>query len=116
MPETAINAAAAPAVSRQSILSPELVEWATKWIDFVAILFAAALAYAFYFALLTTPSEGATGRYILTALAAATFFRVGFRRVGGYTFRRLTDLRWQSARIAIVWGVTVAVLLLVAFV
>jgi Undecaprenyl-phosphate glucose phosphotransferase len=115
MPNPDANAIAA-AGSRQSILSPELVEWATKWLDFVGILFAAAAAFALYFALLNTPSEGATGRYILTALLAATFFRVGFRRAGGYTFRRLTDLRWQATRIAAVWGATVAVLLLVAFV
>ena len=102
--------------AERSIVSPELVEWAAKWLDFAGILFAAFASYALYFSLLAETSEAATARYILTALLAATFFRIGFRRIGGYSFRRLPNLRWQASRIAIVWGTTVAVLLLVAFV
>jgi Undecaprenyl-phosphate glucose phosphotransferase len=111
-PDTAPNAATA----RQSMLSPELVESAIKWVDFTLILATASVVFTLYFSFLNTAAEGASGRYILTAFVAAIFFCGGLRRVGGYTFRRMTDLRWQATRIAIVWGVTVAVLLLVAFV
>jgi hypothetical protein len=110
-PDTAPNAATA----RQSMLSPELVESAIKWVDFTLILATASVVFTLYFSFLNTAAEGASGRYILTAFVAAIFFCGGLRRVGGYTFRRMTDLRWQATRIAIVWGVTVAVLLLVAF-
>ena len=68
--------------AERSIVSPELVEWAAKWLDFAGILFAAFASYALYFSLLAETSEAATARYILTALLAATFFRIGFRRIG----------------------------------
>ena len=116
MPNPAPFAAVTPAGLRQSMLSPETIVWATKWIDFGGILFAAFVVYMLYFSFVTQASEEATARYMLSALMAATFFRLGFFRIGGYSFRQLTDLRWQAARIAAVWGGTVAVLLLIAFV
>ena len=116
MSKPAPLATVTPAGLRQSMLSPELIEWATKWLDFAGILFAAFAVFMLYFSLVTQASEEATARYILSALLAATFFRVGFRRIGGYSFRQLTDLRWQATRIATVWGGTVAVLLLIAFI
>jgi len=115
MPDTAAKPAATHAAAPRSILSPELVEWAAKWTDFFGILFAAFVAFASYFSLFAQASDQATARYILTALLAATLFRVGFRRIGGYAFRRLADLRWQATRVCVVWGGTVALLLLVAF-
>ena len=98
------------------LLSPEIVAGTTKLIDFGLVLAAAIIAFAIYFSVVPRASPGETQRYILITLLAATVFYTGFRRIGGYSFRRLTLLRWQATRVAMMWGITVALLLLLGFV
>ena len=76
---------------------------------------AAAVAFIVYFGL-TGDSKPEPGRYILTSLFAATLFVIGFERLGGYRLKQLTLLRWQLTHVITVWAVTVALLLMVAFV
>ena len=76
---------------------------------------AEALAFIVYFGLTGDPKPE-PARYIFTSLFAATLFVIGFERFGGYRLKQLTLLRWQLTHVITVWGVTVALLLMVAFV
>jgi len=116
VPTTAENAADPRRGSRGSVLSIELVEWGVKWADFGLILLTALASFALYFGLIATAPANGSPRYILTALLAATLFGIGFRRIGGYGFKRLSMLRWQATRVGMIWGMTMSVLLLVAFI
>ena len=83
-------------------------------IDFCLLLTAAGVAFALYFDFVTDVGTGA-GSHVLPALFAATLFVWGFERLGGYQLKQLSKLRWQLTRAMMMWGVTVSVLLLVAF-
>jgi Undecaprenyl-phosphate glucose phosphotransferase len=95
-------------------LSPEIATAAAATMDFILVQVAAAAGFAAYSGLMDH-EMGDPGRYVLAPLLAATLFVGGFERLGGYQLKRLSRLRWQLTRILVMWGVTVAVLLLVAF-
>jgi Undecaprenyl-phosphate glucose phosphotransferase len=95
-------------------LSPEIATAVVGAIDFVLIQVAAAAAFAAYSGLMDH-AVGDPGRHVLTSFLAATLFVGGFERLGGYQLKWLSQLRWQLSRILLMWGVTVSVVLLVAF-
>jgi len=82
--------------------------------DFCALLATAAAVFAVYFDVLN-PSATEAGLYILPALFAATLFVSGFERLGGYRLPQLSSLYWQLTHATMMWGITVSILLLVAF-
>src|SRR6185437_284669 len=86
-----------------------------KLTDFCVVLVAALICYGGYLAALTDGSDG-IDRYGLTALLGAILFIIGFQRIRGYEFKKLTSMRWQATRVAVVWGAAVAAMLLLAFV
>src|SRR6266446_4635797 len=100
---------------RTVTLSPEMVAKMVKVIDFLAIMTAAAGAFAFYLGL-TTHSAAEVERYLLTSSLAATLFVTGFRYIEGYTLMQLRMLRWQLTRAAAIWAITISILLFLAFV
>jgi len=99
---------------RPDWLSPEIWVFAVAGIDFCLILAAAAPAFAIYSSIMDqTLAE--PGRHVLTSLFAATVFVGLLGQFGGYRLTELTRLHHQLRRIAMAWGVTVAVLMLVGF-
>ncbi|HEV2302413.1 MAG TPA: undecaprenyl-phosphate glucose phosphotransferase [Stellaceae bacterium] len=98
------------------LLSPVTVVGATKAVDLVLVLGSAFATFVLYFGILTDLEPGGMERYTLAPLLAAVLFRIGFRRIGGYDFRRLSALRWQLAHVAAVWAAVVAALLLLGFI
>jgi len=95
-------------------LSSEILAATVAAIDFCLVLAAAATAFTLYFDLLGR-SAAESGRYIWTALFAATVFVGGFERFGGYQLMQLLKLSWQLTRAIVMWSMTLSVLLLVAF-
>jgi Undecaprenyl-phosphate glucose phosphotransferase len=96
-------------------LSADIVVGIAKIIDFCLVLMAGMAAFAVYVGL-TLHSTTEWERYILTSVLAATLFVAAFQRIGGYTVRQLSMLRWQLTRGVAMWAIVVSVLLLVAFV
>src|SRR5205807_860740 len=102
---------------RRASLSAEVVAGLVKTADFCLVLAAAVSAFVFYFGFHEATAASADARrYGLTALLAAMLFVTGFQRLGGYQFKRLTELHWQVSRVAMMWGITMSALLLVSFV
>ena len=81
--------------------------------DFCLICTAAAVVFVGYSRGMGHPQPE---RYIVTTLIAATMFVIWLERLGGYRLKQSTQLRWQLAHLYIVWGSTVSILLLIAFV
>ena len=100
---------------RKPPISPAVVVGIVKTMDFCLVLISAAVAGAFYLVAIIGVNEG-WDRYILVALIAAALFVGGFRRVGGYEFKRMSMLRWQVTRVGAVWGAATLVLLMLAFI
>ncbi|HVH76649.1 MAG TPA: undecaprenyl-phosphate glucose phosphotransferase [Stellaceae bacterium] len=98
------------------LLSPVTVVGATKLTDLLLVLGSAYATFVLYFGVLTDLEPGGMERYTLAPLLAGVLFRIGFRRIGGYDFRRLSLLRWQLAHGAMVWAAVVAALLLLGFI
>jgi Undecaprenyl-phosphate glucose phosphotransferase len=82
--------------------------------DWCLVLAAAALAFAVYFSVMDQ-TIAQPERHILTSFLAATIFAGTFERLGGYRSKQLSRLNCQVTRVLTVWGLTMAVLLLVAF-
>ena len=95
-------------------LSSEILAAAVASIDFCLVFIAAVTAFTFYFDIMNR-SAGESGRYVWTALFAATLFVGGFERLGGYRLKQLLRLDWQLTRVAMMWSTTLSLLLLVAF-
>jgi Undecaprenyl-phosphate glucose phosphotransferase len=55
-------------------------------------------------------------QYLLASLVAGSLFAISFQRIGGYSLKRLSMLRWQLTRAAGAWSVTIGALLLVGFI
>ena len=99
---------------RQTRLSSEILAITVAAIDFSLVSVAAVAAFTLYFDFINR-STAMPERYVLTALFAATLFVGGFQRLGGYQLKQLLRLDWQRMRILMIWGITVSVLLLTAF-
>lgn len=96
-------------------VSQQVVGGTVKLFDFCVILAAAAVCFAGYLVALSNVADG-IDRYGLTALLGAALFVVGFQRIRGYEFKKLSSMYWQSTRTAVVWGGAVFAMLLLAFV
>jgi Undecaprenyl-phosphate glucose phosphotransferase len=95
-------------------LSPEIVGFAVGVVDWCMVLVAAAAAFAAYSGMMDEMLSE-PGRHVLTSVLAATLFAGVFERLGGYRLKQLSRLHWQMTRILMVWGGTVSVVLLIAF-
>ncbi len=94
-------------------LSLETIATARAVSDFFLISAAAAVVFVAYSHGMGHPQPQ---RYIVTTLIAATMFVVWLERLDGYRLKRWTQLQWQLTHLYIVWGSTVSILLLIAFV
>ena len=103
-----------PAIARQSFLTPELITGAAQLVDFASVVAAAAIAFLLYIVgVYGAPKQ--PDRYALTAVFGAMLFVFVFRWLGGYSFRRLSQLRWQITRVVVTWFGVVSVLVVLAF-
>jgi len=96
-------------------ISSEIVTGVTKLFDFLIVNAAASGAFFIYITTILG-NQDPYDNYALTALVAAILFVAGFDRLDGYEFKRLSSLRWQATRGLLVWGGSVSLLLLAAFV
>jgi Undecaprenyl-phosphate glucose phosphotransferase len=103
-----------PDFQRPAWLSPEIVGFAVGVVDWCMVLAAAAAAFAAYSGMMDQ-MVSEPGRHVLTSVLAATLFAGVFERLGGYRLKQLSRLHWQLTRIVMVWGGTVSVILLIAF-
>jgi len=99
---------------RRPRLSSEILTVTVAAADFCLVSIAAVAAYALYFDILNR-SAAESGRYFLTTLFAATLFVGGFERLGGYRLKQLLRSDWQLTRSLTMWSMTLALLLLMAF-
>jgi Undecaprenyl-phosphate glucose phosphotransferase len=83
-------------------------------LDWCLVLTAAAVAFAVYFSVMDQ-TVAQPERHVLTSFLAATIFAGTFERLGGYRSKQLSRLNCQVTRVLAVWGLTMAILLLVAF-
>jgi Undecaprenyl-phosphate glucose phosphotransferase len=93
-------------------LSPIAISVATGAFDFLLVVATAAGAAAAYS---RETGRAVTASWIVIAVLAATLFVGGFERIGGYTLKRLYQLKWQIMHGLIVWAATILCLLLLAF-
>jgi Undecaprenyl-phosphate glucose phosphotransferase len=99
---------------RPNWLSPEIWTVVVGGIDLCLVPAAAAPAFAIYSGIIgQTVAE--PGRHVLTSLFAATVFVGLMGQFGGYQLKQLPRLHCQLRHVLLTWGLTVAVLLLVAF-
>jgi Undecaprenyl-phosphate glucose phosphotransferase len=112
------NRVTADAASRNPVawgafrLSPVAVSVMTGALDFLLVVATAAAAATAYS---KETGRALTVTWIVTAIFAAMLFVGGFERIGGYTLKRLYQLKWQIVHGLIVWAATVLCLLLLAF-
>jgi Undecaprenyl-phosphate glucose phosphotransferase len=104
-----------------AVLTPEMLVGIVRMADFLTVVAASAAAFSLY--LFVTSHLGVTRypvaeleRYFLTSLFGAALFVAGFQYLEGYTLQRLSMLKWQLTRSGATWAITVAALLLTAFV
>jgi Undecaprenyl-phosphate glucose phosphotransferase len=102
--------------SRERVfLAPEMVGGVLRVVDICLVVGASGAAFALYLGV-TMHSAAELERYLLSSLVAAALFVTGFQYIEGYTLKQLSMLRWQVTRASATWAITVAVLLLMAFV
>lgn len=107
-----------PVASRNPItcgpfrLSPIAVSVVTGALDFLLVVTAAAAAATAYS---RETGRAVTATWTVPAILAATLFVGGFERIGGYTLKRLCQVKWQITHGLTVWAATVSCLLLLAF-
>ena len=92
--------------------SPIAVSVVTGAFDFLLVVATAAAAATAYS---RETGRAVTATWVVTAVLAATLFVGGFERLGGYTLKRLYQLKWQIMHALIVWAAAVLCLLLLAF-
>jgi Undecaprenyl-phosphate glucose phosphotransferase len=95
-------------------ISQDVLAETVQLLDVAAIVLAGAMAFALYLlAIIGDPSlyDG----YGLTVILAAIAFVFVLRRLGAYSFRRLSQFGWQLGRVTIAWCATFAALTTVAF-
>jgi Undecaprenyl-phosphate glucose phosphotransferase len=84
----------------------------TAAVDALVVVLGVAIATA---ACCGETADALSGGRTITAVLAATLFFGGFERIGGYSFNRLRETRWQTTHALGVWAATVFGLLLVGF-
>jgi Undecaprenyl-phosphate glucose phosphotransferase len=99
---------------RPAWLSPGLVAFVVGVLDWCLILTAAGAAFVIYFGVMDQ-TVAWPEHHVLTAFLAATVFAGMFERLGGYRSKQLSRLNWQVTRVLVTWGITIAVLVLAAF-
>jgi Undecaprenyl-phosphate glucose phosphotransferase len=109
---TADAASRNPSTWGQSRLPPIAVSVVTGASDFLLVVGTAAATATAYS---RETGRAVTVTWIVTAVLAATLFVGGFERMGGYTLKRLHQVRWQIRYELILWAATVSCLLLLAF-
>jgi Undecaprenyl-phosphate glucose phosphotransferase len=94
-------------------ISQEVVSETVQILDFLAIVLSGAAASIYLLAVIGDPSlyDG----YGLTVIVAAIAFVFALRRLGAYSFRRLSQFGWQLGRVTMAWCATFAALSTVAF-
>ena len=102
------------AFRQRARVTAEVLAAALATADFVFIIAAASGACWVYFNLagMAAPPRA---HFFLTSLLAAVLFVATFERIGGYQLKRLRLLRWQLIHTLIIWCVTIAILLSVAY-
>jgi Undecaprenyl-phosphate glucose phosphotransferase len=102
------------AFRQRARVTAEVLATALATADFVLIISAASGACWAYFNLagMAAPPRA---HFFLTSLLAAVLFVAAFERIGGYQLKRLRLLRWQLIHTLIIWCVTIAILLSVAY-
>jgi Undecaprenyl-phosphate glucose phosphotransferase len=93
-------------------LSPVAVSVVTGAFDFLLVVATAATVATAYS---RETGRAVTVTWIVTAVLAAMLFVGVFERIGGYTLKRLHQLKWQIVHGLMVWAATVLCLLLLAF-
>jgi Undecaprenyl-phosphate glucose phosphotransferase len=112
------NRITADAASRNQVtwgafrLPTVAVSVVTGALDFLLVVATAAAAATAYS---RETGRAVTVTWIVTAVLAAMLFVGGFERIGGYTLKRLCQLKWQILHGLMVWAATVLCLLLLAF-
>jgi polysaccharide biosynthesis protein PslA len=96
-------------------ISQGVVSETVQILDFVAIILAGVIAYALYLLAIVGSDQVRSDWYGPAVILAAIVFVYGLRRLGAYSFRRLSHLGWQLSRVMPAWGATFAVLSTVAF-
>jgi polysaccharide biosynthesis protein PslA len=104
------------AVSSRLRLGRELVVLATAMTDFVLVLTATALNFAFspVFSSALSQMPSLTRQYLPTAILSAAVFVAIVQRLGGYRPGRPQAIPRQAAQVALAWTVAVSVSLAVA--
>jgi Undecaprenyl-phosphate glucose phosphotransferase len=95
-------------------LSSEVLAASVAALDFCLVSVAAVGVFSLYFDILNL-SLADPGLYVPSTLLAGTLFVGGFERLGGYRLKQLLRLDWQLTRILMMWGITLSLLLLTAF-
>jgi Undecaprenyl-phosphate glucose phosphotransferase len=92
----------------------EFISVTVAALDGLLIVVTAAVVFASYF---TLPDRSAVqpSVYLATAWISAIIYVAFFERLNGYSLKRLQALEWQISHIAMVWAITMAVLLLTGF-
>jgi polysaccharide biosynthesis protein PslA len=103
------------AQGRKTAVAPEIVEGLAAALDAVFVLAAAAAALAAY-EFFVLGYAVASDQYMLAAVCGGAGFVSLMHRARAYGLKRLTALRWQSARILAAWTTVVAALLVIAFI
>jgi len=95
-------------------ISHEVLTGTIQVLDFCAVFFAGAAAFASYVVGVWGQRDELVG-YALTIFVVALVFVSALRRAGAYTLQRLQQLGWQIGRVTLVWAGTLAALATLAF-
>lgn len=108
--------AAPPKLRPRRSVSHEVISGSVQTLDICAVATAGLLVLVMYLVEITGPAENNYGRYVLAVVLAATILAVTLRKLGAYSVRRLPQLEWQLATVALVWAGTMSALAMVAFI
>jgi FlaA1/EpsC-like NDP-sugar epimerase len=95
-------------------ISHEVLCELVQVLDFLAVVLAGGIAFAFYLIVVIGDWEG-YDRYGLTVLLAAMVFVAALRRGSTYTISRLSRFGWQISRAVLLWGATLGLLSTISF-
>jgi Undecaprenyl-phosphate glucose phosphotransferase len=95
-------------------ISHEVLTGTVQVLDFCAVFFAGAAAFASYVVAVRGQGDELAG-YVLTIFVVALAFVSALRRTGAYSLQRLPQLGWQIGRVTLVWAGALATLATLAF-